>query len=236
MEGSRRDVSFFLRDGFFSIGTFITAGIDSSNKRVEIALVRGEARKILAGERTALNLLSRASGIATMARKLRELADKEHFKGKIAGTRKTTPGFRVVEKYAMLIGGCDTHRMDLSSMIMLKDNHIWSCGSISNAVKKALSVGGFSLKVEVECQSLSEAEEAAEAGADIVMLDNFDHVKLKATAHTLKSHFPKLLIEASGGISIETIAQYLNEDIDIVSLGSLTQGAPYVDFSLKIRQ
>jgi len=103
-------------------------------------------------------------------------------------------------------------------------------------VKKALSVGGFSLKVEVECQSLSEAEEAAEAGADIVMLDNFDHVKLKATAHTLKSHFPKLLIEASGGISIETIAQYLNEDIDIVSLGSLTQGAPYVDFSLKIRQ
>ena len=97
----------------------------------QAATVKGKARNILMGERTALNCIARASGVATLARNLRNMADKSNWKGRVAGTRKTTPGFRMVEKYALLVGGADTHRYDLSSMIMLKDNHIWSAGSIS---------------------------------------------------------------------------------------------------------
>eukprot|EP00057_Strongylocentrotus_purpuratus_P005561 XP_003731254.1 PREDICTED: nicotinate-nucleotide pyrophosphorylase [carboxylating]-like [Strongylocentrotus purpuratus] len=97
----------------------------------QAAIVKGKARNILMGERTALNCIARASGVATLARNLRNLVDKSNWKGRVAGTRKTTPGFRMVEKYALLVGGADTHRYDLSSMIMLKDNHIWSAGSIS---------------------------------------------------------------------------------------------------------
>ncbi|KAH9256744.1 nicotinate-nucleotide diphosphorylase (carboxylating) [Batrachochytrium salamandrivorans] len=142
--------------------------------RIEVARVYGNARHLLLGERPALNMLSRASGIATKARNLKNIKDAHGWHGVIAATRKTTPGFRIVEKYASLVGGVDTHRMDLSSMIMLKDNHIWATGSITNAVKQARSVGGFALKIEVECQSEAEADEAIRAGADIVMLDIFD--------------------------------------------------------------
>jgi len=172
---------------------------------------------------------------ATQARQVRRKADAVGYKGVVAGTRKTTPGFRLVEKYGLLVGGCDSHRMDLSSMIMLKDNHVWSTGSITNAVKKAKSVGGFSLKIEVECQSLEEAREAIAAGADIVMLDNFNPSKLHETAAILKKESPHVLVEGSGGITTETIEPYFGEHVDILSLGSLIQGAPVIDFSLKIK-
>lgn len=207
-----------------------------SGKRVEVAKVYGSARNLLLGERTALNMLARASGIATRARELADLKKAHSFKGVVAGTRKTTPGFRLVEKYAMLVGGVDTHRMDLSSMIMLKDNHVWSQGSITKAVQKAKAVAGFSLKIEVECRSISEAEEAIAAGADIVMLDNFEPESLKAAARQLKAAHPNILIEGSGGITTETITGYFDDAIDVLSLGSLTQGVPHVDFSLKIVQ
>ncbi len=113
------------------------------------------------------------SHAASKAHALRNVARAKHWAGRIAGTRKTTPGFRLVEKYAMLVGGCDPHRMDLSSMIMLKDNHVKSTGSITAAVHKARAVGGFALKIEVECSSVAQALEAVAAGADVVMLDNF---------------------------------------------------------------
>jgi len=213
-------------------GSFVSL---EKETRKEVAIVRGEARKLLAGERTALNVLARCSGIATLAKRVNQIALNSNFKGKIAGTRKTTPGFRIVEKYALLIGGCDTHRMDLSSMIMLKDNHIWSTGSIKNAVSKARSVGGFSLKIEVECQSQEEAEEAINAGADVIMLDNFSPEKLKATAKILKLAHPHILIEASGGVILETLKDYFSDDIDIISMGNLTQGVSHIDFSLKIK-
>jgi len=212
-------------------GTFIDV---KEGTRVEVAVVRGEARKILVGERTSLNMLARASGIATEARSIYEIAQKAKFQGSIAGTRKTTPGFRVVEKYALLVGGCDTHRMDLSSMIMLKDNHIWSAGSITNAVKKAKSVGGFSLKIEVECGSIDQAKEAINAGANIVMLDNFKPVDLKSAAETLKKAYPHVLIEASGGITKESIGEYFCPFLDVISMGNLTQDVHHIDFSLKI--
>ncbi|KAJ1971223.1 nicotinate-nucleotide diphosphorylase (carboxylating) [Dimargaris xerosporica] len=207
----------------------------------EIAYVYGSARHLLMAERVGLNMLARCSGIATRARKLKALKSQHGYQGIVAGTRKTTPGFRIVEKYAMLVGGVDMHRMDLSSCIMLKDNHIWSQGSITAAVTKARSVGGFSIKIEVECQSEAEADEAIEAGADIVMLDNFTPEGIKVAAASLKDRWaqrgrPTIQIEASGGITENTIAQYFSPAIDIISLGSVTQGVPHVDFSLKVQR
>jgi len=208
--------------------------ISGKPNKVVVATVTGPTRNILMGERVALNLIARASGIATRARAAVELAQREGFKGCIAGTRKTTPGFRLVEKYAIIVGGCDQHRFDLSSMVMLKDNHIASCGDIEAAVKKAKRVAGFALKIEVECRSQQEAELAITAGADIVMLDNFDPSATKETAQNLKAKFPHVLIEVSGGITLENLSQYFSPFVDIISMGSLTQGVPHVDFSLKI--
>ncbi|CAG8433320.1 13058_t:CDS:2 [Ambispora gerdemannii] len=148
----------------------------------EVARVHGKARNILLGERTALNIIARCSGIATRAKRCNDLKKKHGFHGVIAGTRKTTPGFRLVEKYGMLVGGADTHRVDLSSMVMLKDNHIWSQGSITQAVNRARAVSGFSLKVEVECRTESEADEAILAGANVIMLDNMQGEGLKTVA------------------------------------------------------
>ncbi|KAJ1558512.1 hypothetical protein HK096_011118 [Nowakowskiella sp. JEL0078] len=179
----------------------------------EIAKIHGPARQLLLGERPALNLIARASGIATRARKLRELKDKHGWKGVIAGTRKTTPGFRLVEKYAMLVGGVDTHRMDLSSMIMLKDNHVWATGSITEAVHKARSVGGFALKIEVECRSEIEADQAITAGADVIMLDNYTGATIGPAASSLKQRWSgkyKFLIEGSGGLTEENVSEYFS--------------------------
>jgi len=207
---------------------------DIADEKVCLAIVTGPVRNILRGERTALNTLSRCSGVATLSRVAVDRARSLGWKGHVAGTRKTTPGFRIVEKYGLLVGGAATHRLDLSQMVMLKDNHIWSCGSIEKAVKLARSAAGFSQKIEVECQSLEEAVEAATAGADIVMLDNFKPDQLKKDAETFKNMFPNVLVEASGGITTETMPDFLCKHIDIVSQGKLTQGYQCVDFSLKI--
>lgn len=143
-----------------SVEWCVDEGADLSSVPFKAAYVRGPCRNVLLGERTALNILARASGIATAARELVGLARAAGWHGEVAGTRKTTPGFRLVEKYALLVGGASTHRMDLSSMCMLKDNHIWASGGITQAVKEARKVGGFSIKIEVECRSLDEALEA----------------------------------------------------------------------------
>lgn len=127
-----------------------------------------------------------------------ELSESLGWSGRVAGTRKTTPGFRLVEKYALMVGGAAPHRHDLSQMIMLKDNHINVTGSITNAVQKAKGAAGFSVKVEVECQNKEEAREAAQAGADIVMLDNYTPERIAEDSALLKEQFPHLLVEASG--------------------------------------
>lgn len=189
------------------------------------------------GERISLNLLARASGIASRAYFVSQRAKKLNWTGFLAGTRKTTPGFRWIEKYALIIGGCDPHRYDLSSMVMLKDNHIWSSGSIKLAVERAQNVCGFSLKIEVECQTEDEADQAIKAGAHIVMLDNFNPSDLHSCALSLKlKHGKNVLIEASGGIDIDNLDEYFDPNIDIISLGSLTQSVPHIDFSLKINR
>ena len=176
----------------------------SGTNKIALATVTGPVNKILQGERTALNTISRCSGVATASRQALQIAESVRWKGFTAGTRKTTPGFRIVEKYGLLVGGVATHRLDLSQMVMLKDNHIWSAGSITMAVQRARQAAGFSQKIEVECQSKQEAVEAAKAGADIVMLDNFAPQQLKADAKALKQEFPHLLIEASGGMYTRT--------------------------------
>ena len=181
--------------------------------KVKVATVTGPTRKLLLGERVALNTLARCSGVATKSRQMLELVRGAGYKGILAGTRKPTPGFRLVEKYGMLVGGIDGHRHDLSSMIMLKDNHIWAKGSITNAVKAARAVGGFALKIEVECQSEAEADEAIEAGADIVMLDNFDGDGLKVAARSLKERWKgrrEVLLESSGGLTEHNVKEYIN--------------------------
>lgn len=235
------------------------------------ATVRGPVRKVLLGERVALNTLARCSGIATQSAKTLALVRKAGYRNTLAGTRKTTPGFRLVEKYGMLVGGCDGHRHDLSSMVMLKDNHIWACSgvaaahpasqtitsanmaaakesggevasnaaAITAAVHAAKASAGFAVKVEVECQSEAEAEAAIRAGADVVMLDNFQPEDLRRAAKSLKKRlgdagFNGFLIEVSGGLTEDNMAGYVCDEIDVISTSSIHQGVKHVDFSLKV--
>eukprot|EP01065_Artemidia_motanka_P053435 TRINITY_DN9907_c0_g1_i1.p1 TRINITY_DN9907_c0_g1~~TRINITY_DN9907_c0_g1_i1.p1 ORF type:complete len:314 (+),score=87.22 TRINITY_DN9907_c0_g1_i1:61-942(+) len=207
----------------------------SSASRVTIGRVFGPAARILQGERTALEVLTRCSACATAARDAVDIAQKQGWKGRIAATRKTTPGaFRLVEKYGVLIGGADTHRYSLSTMTMLKDNHVDAAGGITAAVKKAKDLGGFALKVEVEARSVADAEEACRAGADVVMLDNFTPDQLRECAPKLKQAFPHTLFEVSGGITHSSLPNFLVDGVDILSMGCLTHGTPATDVSLKI--
>lgn len=204
-----------------------------------IATVKGKARFLLLGERIALNLLARCSGIATKSKNIKDLARSYEFNGVIAGTRKTTPGFRLVEKYGMLVGGIDPHRHDLSSMIMLKDNHIWSSGSITAAIQQARQVGGFSLLLDVEVGSEAEADEAIEAGADIIMLDNMEGGELVRVARTLKEKWKgqrKFLLESSGNITEVNLRERVVNEIDILSTSAVHQSVQHIDFSLKIQK
>ncbi|KAL9076360.1 MAG: hypothetical protein Q9161_001076 [Pseudevernia consocians] len=203
------------------------------------ATIRGPVRKILLGERVALNTLARCSGIATKSARMLSLVRNAGYSNILAGTRKTTPGFRLVEKYGMLAGGCDPHRIDLSAMTMLKDNHVVAAGSITRAVKAAQAAGGFAIKVEVECQSEAEADEAVAAGADVVMLDNFTGEGVKVAARSLKERWKgrrEFLVEVSGGLTEANVAEFTCNDVDVISTSSIHQGVPHVDFSLKIVQ
>jgi nicotinate-nucleotide pyrophosphorylase (carboxylating) len=197
-------VKWHFREGDF---------IDTASGKVSVATVSGPTRNLLLGERVALNTLSRCSGVATQSAAMLKLVREAGYTGILAGTRKTTPGFRMVEKYGMLIGGIDGHRQDLSSMTMLKDNHIWARGSITEAVKAAKAAGGFALKVEVECQSEAEADEAIAAGADVVMLDNFTGDGLKIAAKSIQQRWTgkkSFLLECSGGLTTSNVAEYVN--------------------------
>ena len=185
----------------------------SDGGKMRVATVSGPVRGILLGERVGLNTLARCSGVATRSRALADKLRGAGFRGALAGTRKTTPGFRLVEKYGMLAGGADAHRMDLSAMVMLKDNHVWSRGnSIRDAVRAAKAVAGFSLKVEVEVQTEAEADEAIDAGADVVMLDNFTGDGVRAAAASLKERWRgkrHFLLEVSGGLTADNVAPYV---------------------------
>lgn len=226
---------------YYKEGQYISdAELASHKGKIVVAKVSGPVNRILLAERTALNLLARSSGVATQSYITKKLADESGYTGLIAGTRKTTPGLRVVEKYSMLVGGVDAHRYDLSSMVMLKDNHVMSTGSITRAVQSARKVCGFAVKVEVEVSTEENAREAINAGADVIMLDNFDGPELQKVAQSLKAHFlgsnKSFLLECSGGLTLKNLSLYLCNDIDIYLTLSIHQGTGIVDFSLKINQ
>ncbi|CDK28949.1 unnamed protein product [Kuraishia capsulata CBS 1993] len=227
------EVEWFIEEGTFIDPRKVEGG------KVKVAIVKGPVRDILVAERLSLNIISRCSGIATQSYRTVQRAREVGYTGIIAGTRKTTPGLRLLEKYSMIVGGCDPHRYDLSSMVMLKDNHVWSTGSITKAVESAQKVVGFSGKVEVEVQTEEEADEAIAAGADIIMLDNFTGDGLKIAAVSIKERWAgkaRFLLECSGGLTLDNLDEYLCRDIDIYSTSSVHQGTGIIDFSLKINR
>jgi nicotinate-nucleotide pyrophosphorylase (carboxylating) len=198
--------------------------------------ISGDTRTILSVERTLLNILSRMSGIATKTRQLTEKIKKAGFKTRVACTRKTAPGLLYFDKKAVLVGGGDTHRLHLDDMILIKDNHIAIAGGIEKAVGKVKEEASFSKKIEVEASKVEDVLDAAKAGADIIMLDNFSPKQIEKAVNLLKKagFFGKILLEASGGITAENILSFASIGVDIVSLGELTHSIKALDISLDI--
>jgi nicotinate-nucleotide pyrophosphorylase (carboxylating) len=201
-----------------------------------IMKISGNAQTILSAERTMLNLLSRMSGIATTTRRLTEKLRKANATAKIAATRKTAPGLLYFDKKAVLIGGGDPHRLRLDDMILVKDNHVAIAGSVENAVKKAKQNASFSKKIEAEVTSVTDALKAAEAGADIVMFDNFSPKQIREAVKALKKagFFGKVLLEVSGGITEQNLLEYASTQVNIISMGALTHSVKALDISLEI--
>ncbi len=198
----------------------------------QLLRVSGPAKSILRGERIAVNVVGHASGIATRTRTAVDAAQQESQSVRIAGTRKTTPGLRGVEKRAVVAGGGDTHRLDLSHMVMVKDNHIAEMG-LEDAVAHFRERASFGTKIEVEVERPAAAPQAAAAGADIVLLDNTSPSRVREAVETLTAEYPDVLTEASGGITLETVPAYAKTGIDIISMGSLTHSAPSLDLSFR---
>ena len=210
---------------------------DRIKARTIILSVRGPARALLSVERTLLNLLSHMSGVATSTADLVSIANKEsRDKIRIACTRKTLPGLRYFEKRAVELGGGDTHRLRLDDAVLIKDNHLELAGSVGACVRKAKERVSFTRKVEVEVTNPDQAVEAAEAGADIVLLDNMTPKEVASSVSLLMSRGlrDRVLVETSGGIRRENLASYARTGVDVISVGAITHSAPAVDVSLEI--
>ena len=193
-----------------------------------LATVYGDARVLLAGERVALNFLQRMSGIATYTRRMATALEGTNTV--LVDTRKTTPGLRVFEKAAVEIGGGRNHRYNLSTAVMLKDNHIDAAGGVTQAIEAARSHASFTCTVEVECEDLEMVREAVEAGADIIMLDNMTHDDM---AEAIALIGGRAKTEASGNVDAENIRALADLGVDFISSGALTHSAPILDLSLK---
>lgn len=195
----------------------------------ELLSVSGPASAVLRAERTAVNVAGHASGIATRTRRAVESARAVSESVAVAGTRKTTPGLRGIEKRAIAAGGGDTHRLDLSHMVMIKDNQINELG-VERAIERFRELASFATRIEVEAESIETAVTAAEAGADIVLLDNVT----PAETETAVARLPEtVLTEASGGITLEDVEAYAATGVDVVSIGALTHSAPALDLSFR---
>ena len=201
---------------------------DKVSEWTVIGVVTGDIRCLLTGERTALNFLQRMSGIATYTRGLADVL--EGSRTKLLDTRKTTPNMRVFEKYAVKVGGGYNHRYNLSDGILLKDNHIGAAGSVKKAVAMAKEYASFVRKIEVEVENLEMLEEALEAGADIIMLDNMDNETMRRAVAMVDG---RAETECSGNVTLERLAEIAKIGVDYVSCGALTHSAPILDFSLK---
>jgi nicotinate-nucleotide pyrophosphorylase (carboxylating) len=194
-----------------------------------IAQIRGNARAILTGERTALNLLSRLCGIATATRNLVDLVAGTH--AQVADTRKTTPGLRALEKYAVRCGGGSNHRFGLDDAVLIKDNHLAVAGSIPAAVAATRAHAGHMVKIEIEVDTLEQLEEALRERIDAVLLDNMSVEQLTQAVRMVDG---RVLTEASGGVRPESIAAIAATGVDLISVGWLTHGAPSLDIGLDI--
>lgn len=197
--------------------------------------VSGDVRTILSTERTALNILTRMSGIATVTRRLVEKLERAGLETRIACTRKTAPGLLYFDKKAVSIGGGDVHRLHLDDMILIKDNHIVVAGGVEQAVKAAKERASFTKKIEVEVTRTDDVLTAAKAGADIIMFDNFSSKQVeRACALLKKARFRgRVLTEASGGISEENFMDFASAGVDVVSLGAITSSARALNISLE---
>lgn len=194
-----------------------------------LATIEGPARSILKGERVALNFLQRMSGIATLtARFVEAVAGTRAF---ITDTRKTTPGLRILEKYAVRVGGGLNHRMGLSHSILIKDNHIVAAGSIADAVARATRAAAHIMTVAVECDTLEQVAEALDAGADILLLDNMTPEELLTAVRFVAG---RAVLEASGGITLDNVAEVARTGVDCISIGALTHSAPALDIRLTL--
>lgn len=196
--------------------------------------VRGEARSVLKAERTALNLVMRMSGIATITRAFVTLVQQSDPEVKIAGTRKTAPGLRYFDKKAITIGGGYSHRMRLDDMVLIKDNHLEVAESIEKTVQVAKDKVGAGVKIECEVKNTEEAIRAANAGADVIMLDNFSPSEAESAVRAIRELGTPIEIELSGGINLSNVIDYVKAKPNIISIGYLTHSSAAIDYSLAI--
>ena len=213
---SSTEVRFFFNDG------------DRVHNKDLVGIVTGDIRVLLSGERTALNYLQRMSGIATYTNEVAQLFASSSTK--LLDTRKTTPNMRIFEKYAVKVGGGNNHRYNLSDGVLLKDNHIGAAGSVKKAVEMAKEYAPFVRKIEVEVENLEMVKEAADAGADIIMLDNMSIDEMKEAIRIIDG---RAETECSGNVTKENVAKLTNIGVDYISSGALTHSAPILDLSLK---
>jgi len=197
--------------------------------RREVARISGPARAILTGERTALNFLQRLSGIATMSNRAAKAV--EGTRAIVLDTRKTTPGHRSLEKYAVRVGGCHNHRAGLDDAVLIKDNHIRAAGGITRAVQAARKRVGPAQRIEVEVTNPAELDEALAAGAEMILLDNHSTEALRAAVTQTAG---RALLEASGGITLDNLSEVAATGVNYISLGALTHSAGSLDFSLEV--
>ncbi len=209
-------VTFTCRDG------------DVVKNGQKLGVVRGDIRVLLSGERTALNYLQRMSGIATYTRTIVDLLSGSNTK--LLDTRKTTPGMRLFEKYAVKVGGGCNHRYNLSDGILLKDNHIGAAGGVKEAVKLAKEYAPFVRKIEIEVENLTMLKDALDAGADIIMLDNMSVEDMREAVALCRG---KAETECSGNVTKENVAKLIDIGVDYISSGALTHSSPILDLSLK---
>ncbi len=196
----------------------------------EVMRIQANARAVLTAERVALNFTQRLSAIATLTGQFVESVAGT--KAQIADTRKTTPGLRLLEKYAVRCGGGSNHRFALDDLILIKDNHIALCGGITEAIVRARTYAGHAIKVEIECDTLTQVEEAVAARADIILLDNMTIEELKTAVGIING---RAVSEASGGINLQTVRGIAQSGVDIISVGGLTHSAQSLDIGLDIQ-
>jgi nicotinate-nucleotide pyrophosphorylase (carboxylating) len=206
-------------------GDVLTSGM-------EFARIEGQATTLLAGERTALNLVQRLSGIATLTRAFVEQIAGT--KARIIDTRKTTPGLRLLEKYAVSVGGGANHRFGLDDGVLIKDNHIALAGGVRRAIEFARQTAHHLLKIEVEVANRIQLLEALAAKADVIMLDNMAPDEIGECVKIARNSSPDIIIEASGGVNLSTVRQIAECEVDLISVGAITHSATAIDISLKI--